>query len=72
MYLYTHYLQEKVVNSISELYNFMAKANTTLELKVGLQQQEGMGFLHCVFSSDLSQHGSMALCTPHSLPPHPP
>jgi hypothetical protein len=34
VYLYTHYLQEKVVNSISELYAFMDRANTTLDLKV--------------------------------------
>ncbi len=34
VYLFTHYLQEKVVNSISELYAFMDKSNTTLDLKV--------------------------------------
>ncbi|KAL6747291.1 flagellar outer dynein arm heavy chain beta [Haematococcus lacustris] len=34
VYLYTHYLQEKVVNSISDLYSFMDGANSTLELKV--------------------------------------
>lgn len=34
VYLFTHYLQEKVVNSISELYNFMDNSNTTLDLKV--------------------------------------
>lgn len=34
MYLFTHYLQEKVVNSISELYSFMDKSNSTLDLKV--------------------------------------
>ncbi len=34
VYLFTHFLQEKVVNSISELYTFMDKSNATLELKV--------------------------------------
>lgn len=34
VYLYTHYLQDKVVNSITELYAFMDRANTTLDLKV--------------------------------------
>lgn len=34
VHLYTHHLQEKVVNSISELYSFMNHSNDTLDLKV--------------------------------------
>ncbi|PNW78281.1 hypothetical protein CHLRE_09g403800v5 [Chlamydomonas reinhardtii] len=34
VYLFTHYLQEKVVNSITELYTFMDTSNSTLDLKV--------------------------------------
>jgi dynein heavy chain len=34
VYLFTHYLQDKVVNSISELYAFMDGSNSTLDLKV--------------------------------------
>lgn len=34
VHLYTHHLQEKVVNSIGELYTFMNASNDTLDLKV--------------------------------------
>jgi dynein heavy chain, axonemal len=34
VYLFTHYLQDKVNNSISELYNFIDLSNTTLDRKV--------------------------------------
>eukprot|EP00879_Flechtneria_rotunda_P005416 GHRR01005708.1.p1 GENE.GHRR01005708.1~~GHRR01005708.1.p1 ORF type:complete len:1495 (+),score=578.36 GHRR01005708.1:300-4784(+) len=45
VYLFTHYLQDKVVNSISELYSFMDSADATLARKVlgegGEEQHEG-------------------------------
>jgi dynein heavy chain len=34
VYLFTHYLQDKVVNSITDLYAFMGTSNATLDLKV--------------------------------------
>jgi len=34
VHLYTHHLQEKVVSSIGELYDFMNTSNNTLDLKV--------------------------------------
>jgi len=34
VHLYTHHLQEKVVSSIGELYEFMNTSNSTLDLKV--------------------------------------
>lgn len=42
-YLYTHYLQEKVINSITELYAFMDVSNTTLDLKVRAGRGRGKG-----------------------------
>eukprot|EP00201_Polytomella_parva_P017476 CAMPEP_0175071536 /NCGR_PEP_ID=MMETSP0052_2-20121109/19298_1 /TAXON_ID=51329 ORGANISM="Polytomella parva, Strain SAG 63-3" /NCGR_SAMPLE_ID=MMETSP0052_2 /ASSEMBLY_ACC=CAM_ASM_000194 /LENGTH=4543 /DNA_ID=CAMNT_0016338719 /DNA_START=12 /DNA_END=13643 /DNA_ORIENTATION=- len=33
-YLYTHYLQEKVINSVADLYVFMDSSNGILDLKV--------------------------------------
>ncbi|DBB00313.1 TPA: Dynein beta chain, flagellar outer arm [Trebouxia sp. C0004] len=35
IYLFTHYLQIKVVSSMEELYKFMNQSNATLDLKVG-------------------------------------
>ncbi|MEW5311809.1 MAG: hypothetical protein WDW38_003494 [Sanguina aurantia] len=34
VYLFTHFLQDKVVNSIAELYSFMEGSGSTLDLKV--------------------------------------
>ncbi|KAK9808985.1 hypothetical protein WJX72_007373 [[Myrmecia] bisecta] len=35
IYLYTHYLQNKVVGNMEELYRFMSASNSTLDKKVG-------------------------------------
>ncbi|CAD7696266.1 unnamed protein product [Ostreobium quekettii] len=39
VYLYTHYLQDKVVNSMGDLYQFMNTTNSTLDIKVGKEEQ---------------------------------
>jgi hypothetical protein len=40
-YLYIKYLQDKVVNEMEELYQFMRNANKVLELKVGIEREAG-------------------------------
>jgi hypothetical protein len=42
-YLYIKYLQDKVINEMEELYEFMGRANQTLDLNVGAESIEEVG-----------------------------
>jgi hypothetical protein len=39
-YIFIRYLQDKVINEMDELYQFMTRANQTLDLKVGCESAE--------------------------------
>lgn len=72
VYLFTHYLQNKVVNSISELYSFMDSADATLALKVlgevdengepVTELAEGRAVLSCVSVGKALQRAPLCSC----------
>lgn len=39
IYLYTHYLEENAINTITELYDFISDSNTQLDTKVNLNSK---------------------------------